>query len=103
MRFEPNSTAIPPGATPGAKEAAFTIPAAANIAVAAAYGDWDEWRGAQIQLIVNIAAILTAAIVTLLIQRYAYQRWKHPETWQWEPDPPTDADLILAAHPPETL
>jgi uncharacterized hydrophobic protein (TIGR00271 family) len=96
-------TTIKSGALIGVLVSVTTIPAAANIAVAAAYGDWDEWRGAQIQLIVNIAAILTAAIVTLLIQRYAYQRWKHPETWQWEPDPPTDADLILAAHPPETL
>lgn len=51
-----------------------TIPAAANIAVASAYGDWGEWRGAQLQLVVNLAAIVVAGVATLLVQRWAYQR-----------------------------
>ncbi|MGE3077062.1 MAG: DUF389 domain-containing protein [Dehalococcoidia bacterium] len=97
-------TTIKSGALIGVLVSVTTIPAAANIAVAASYGDWQEWRGAQLQLIVNIAAILAAAIGTLLIQRYAYRRWQHPEEWN-EPrlSPPSDADLALAAHTPEVL
>ena len=51
-----------------------TIPAAANIGVAAAYGDGEEWRGAMLQLSVNLAAIVLAGVVTLFIQRKLYQR-----------------------------
>ena len=97
-------TTIKSGALIGVLVSVTTIPAAANIAVAAAYGDWHEWRGAQLQLAVNIAAILAAAIGTLLIQRYAYQRWQHSADWTGTSlKPPTDADLPLAAHTPEIL
>ena len=51
-----------------------TIPAAAGVAVAAAYGDTDAWLGSQLQLAVNIAAILTAGALTLLVQRLVYRR-----------------------------
>ena len=37
-----------------------TIPAAANIGVAAAYDDWDDVRGAALQLGVNLAGIFIA-------------------------------------------
>ena len=51
-----------------------TIPAAANIGVAAGFAEWSEWRGAIGQLAVNLAAILLAGIVTLYVQRTFYLR-----------------------------
>ncbi len=56
-----------------------TIPAAANMGVAAAYGDWNTVLGAQIQLAVNLAGIFGASLLTLYIQRlyYVRQRRKH--------------------------
>jgi len=67
-------TTIKSGALIGVLVSVTTIPAAANIAVAAAYADWGEWRGAQLQLVVNLAAILAAGILTLIGQRWAYGR-----------------------------
>jgi len=67
-------TTIKSGALIGVLVSITTIPAAANIAVAAAYADWGEWRGAQLQLLVNLAAILAAGTGTLLVQRWAYRR-----------------------------
>jgi uncharacterized hydrophobic protein (TIGR00271 family) len=56
-----------------------TIPAASNMGVAAAYGDWSTVLGAQIQLAVNLAGIFGASLLTLYIQRlyYVRQRRKH--------------------------
>jgi uncharacterized hydrophobic protein (TIGR00271 family) len=51
-----------------------TIPAAANIGVAAAYRDWPEARGALAQLLVNLVCIVAAGVATLLAQRYAFGR-----------------------------
>jgi uncharacterized hydrophobic protein (TIGR00271 family) len=51
-----------------------TIPAAANIGVATAFADWATWRGAQYQLAANLAGLIGAALVTLLIQRAFYRR-----------------------------
>jgi uncharacterized hydrophobic protein (TIGR00271 family) len=62
------------GALVGVLISVTTIPAAANIGVAAAYLEWGEWRGAQAQLAVNLSAILLAGITTLFIQRKLYQR-----------------------------
>jgi uncharacterized hydrophobic protein (TIGR00271 family) len=67
-------TSAKSGALVGVLISVATIPAAANIAVAAAYLDRDEWLGAQAQLAVNLAAICIAGIVTLFIQRKLYQR-----------------------------
>ena len=49
-----------------------TIPAAANVGVAAAYGDWSTVGGAGIQLILNVFAIALAGFITLYIQRRIY-------------------------------
>ena len=46
-----------------------TIPAAANVGVAAAYGDWSEVRGAATQLAVNLTCIVVAVVTTLTLQR----------------------------------
>ena len=51
-----------------------TIPAAANIGVAAAYLDWETARGAGLQLILNIASILISGLLTLLLQRRIYMK-----------------------------
>jgi len=67
-------TAAKSGALVGVLISVTTIPAAANIGVAAAIADWSEWRGAMTQLIVNLSAILLAGVVTLLIQRRLYER-----------------------------
>lgn len=56
-----------------------TIPAAANVGVAAAYGDGGEMLGAAAQLLINLGAIFLAGISTLFLQRRAYRsrRRKH--------------------------
>jgi uncharacterized hydrophobic protein (TIGR00271 family) len=62
------------GALIGVLISVTTIPAAANIGVAAAYTDWPEFWGALGQLSLNLSAILLAGIGTLYIQRLLYQR-----------------------------
>jgi uncharacterized hydrophobic protein (TIGR00271 family) len=67
-------TSTKSGALIGVLISVTTIPAAANIGVAAAYTDWEEWRGAIEQLGVNLTAIFLAGMVTLFVQRKLYQR-----------------------------
>ena len=62
------------GALIGVLISVTTIPAAANIGVAAAYADWSEWVGAQAQLAANLGMIFLAGIGTLYIQRRLYLR-----------------------------
>jgi uncharacterized hydrophobic protein (TIGR00271 family) len=51
-----------------------TVPAAANVAVAAAYGVLNEAAGSALQLVINIAAIVAAGVLTLTVQRLAGRR-----------------------------
>ena len=51
-----------------------TIPAAANVGVAAAYGDGAEVAGAAAQLGVNLVCIVVAGVATLALQRAFYAR-----------------------------
>jgi uncharacterized hydrophobic protein (TIGR00271 family) len=51
-----------------------TIPAAANMGVAAAYGDWGIFGSATAQLAINLAAIFAAGLATLYVQRLEYVR-----------------------------
>jgi uncharacterized hydrophobic protein (TIGR00271 family) len=69
------------GALIGVLISVTTIPAAANVGVAAAYGDGDEWVGAMSQLSVNLATIVLAGTLTLYIQRrlYVSRRREHLE------------------------
>lgn len=62
-----------------------TIPAAANIGVAAAYGEWDTMRGSAEQLGVNLVSILVAGVLTLGLQRalYARRRREHVAASRW--------------------
>ncbi|MEU4336219.1 DUF389 domain-containing protein [Micromonospora lupini] len=46
-----------------------TVPAAANVAVAAAYGVWGEAGGSALQLVINLCAIVLAGLLTLLAQQ----------------------------------
>ena len=65
-------TSAKSGALIGVLVSVTTIPAAANIGLAAAYGEWAEWRGALLQLALNLTAILLAGVTTLYIQRAVY-------------------------------
>src|ERR1700742_1457191 len=67
------------GALVGVLISVTTVPAAANVGVAGAYGDWHDAGGAAAQLGVNLVGIVCAGILTLGIQRawYARQRHKH--------------------------
>jgi uncharacterized hydrophobic protein (TIGR00271 family) len=67
-------TSAKSGALIGVLISVTTILAAANIGIAAALGDWAEWRGAIAQLAVNLVAILIAGVGTLEIQRALYRR-----------------------------
>ncbi len=67
-------TSAKSGALIGVLISVTTIPAAANIGVAAAFGDWSEWAGALGQLSLNLSAIFLAGIGTLFLQRWLYRR-----------------------------
>jgi uncharacterized hydrophobic protein (TIGR00271 family) len=67
-------TSAKSGALVGVLISVTTIPAAANIGVAAALADWSEWRGAMAQLAVNLTAIVLAGVGTLFVQRRIYDR-----------------------------
>ena len=54
-----------------------TIPAAANVGVAAAYGQWSALSGSLQQLGINLVAVLLAGVLTLSLQRRAYRHRRH--------------------------
>lgn len=62
------------GALTGVLISVTTIPAAANVAVSAAYADWSAWRGSLAQLAINLGALCIAGVLTLLAQRAVYTR-----------------------------
>lgn len=71
-------TSAKSGALIGVLVSVTTIPAASNIGVAAAFGDWGEMGGAAEQLGLNITSMMLAGITTLWIQRRWYvRRRKH--------------------------
>jgi uncharacterized hydrophobic protein (TIGR00271 family) len=65
-------TSAKSGALVGVLISVTTIPAASNVGVAAAYGDWSDAGGAAAQLGINLAGIVTAGVVTLYVQRRDY-------------------------------
>jgi uncharacterized hydrophobic protein (TIGR00271 family) len=67
-------TSTKSGALIGVLISVTTIPAAANIGVAAAYGDGEAWVGAMLQLSLNLTAIVLASMLTLYVQRLLYVR-----------------------------
>ena len=72
-------TSAKSGALVGVLVSITTIPAAANIGLAAAYTDWHEFGGAVAQLGVNLGGIGLAGIGTLFLQRrfFIRRRKKH--------------------------
>ena len=62
------------GALIGVLISVTTIPAAANVGVAAAYGDWSECRGALAQLGINLLCLTAAGVATLTVQRWVFER-----------------------------
>jgi uncharacterized hydrophobic protein (TIGR00271 family) len=72
-------TSAKSGALIGVLISVTTIPAAANIGVAGAYGDWEEASGAARQLGLNLVSLTLAGVVTLYLQRrfYVMRRVKH--------------------------
>jgi uncharacterized hydrophobic protein (TIGR00271 family) len=72
-------TSAKSGALVGVLISVTTIPAAANIGVAAAYGAWSDAGGAAAQLAINLMGIIAAGVITLFIQRryYVLRRRRH--------------------------
>jgi uncharacterized hydrophobic protein (TIGR00271 family) len=72
-------TAAKSGALVGVLVSVTTIPAASNIGVAAAYGEWSIAGKAATQLGINLAGIIAAGVITLFIQRryYVARRRRH--------------------------
>jgi uncharacterized hydrophobic protein (TIGR00271 family) len=62
------------GALIGVLISVTTIPAAANVGVAAAYGDWEEVRGALAQLGLNLLCLTAAGVATLSVLRAEFAR-----------------------------
>jgi uncharacterized hydrophobic protein (TIGR00271 family) len=62
------------GALIGVLISVTTIPAAANVGVAAAYQDWSTMGGSAAQLAINLGSILVAGTTVLYIQRLLYAR-----------------------------
>jgi uncharacterized hydrophobic protein (TIGR00271 family) len=67
------------GALIGVLVSVTTIPAASNVGVAAAYGEWDTATGAAAQLGINLGGIVAAGVVTLYLQNrdFLARRRKH--------------------------
>lgn len=61
------------GALVGVLVSVTTIPAVANVGVAAAYREWSEVGGALLQLGVNLTALAVAGVTTLAVQNRATQ------------------------------
>ncbi|MEU6588884.1 DUF389 domain-containing protein [Streptomyces sp. NPDC046881] len=62
------------GALVGVAISVTTVPAAANAAVALAYGDTSQTSGSTVQLLLNLLGIVLAGTLTLLAQKYFWAR-----------------------------
>ncbi|MFJ4522538.1 DUF389 domain-containing protein [Streptomyces sp. NPDC088810] len=62
------------GALVGVAISVTTVPAAANAAVALAYGDTSQTSGSTVQLLLNLLGIVLAGTLTLLTQKYFWAR-----------------------------
>jgi uncharacterized hydrophobic protein (TIGR00271 family) len=62
------------GALIGVLISVTTMPAVANIGVAAAYGDQDGWTGSMALLALNLVSIVVAGTLVLTVQRMLYAR-----------------------------
>jgi uncharacterized hydrophobic protein (TIGR00271 family) len=67
-------TSAKSGALVGVAISVTTVPAAANAAVALAYGDTSQTIGSTNQLLLNLLGIVLAGIATLAAQKYFWKR-----------------------------
>ncbi|MEU1785947.1 DUF389 domain-containing protein [Streptomyces sparsogenes] len=67
-------TSAKSGALVGVAISVTTVPAAANAAVALGYGDIDQMWGSTEQLLLNLAGIVVAGTLTLLLQKFLWAR-----------------------------
>ncbi|MET9848677.1 DUF389 domain-containing protein [Streptomyces ossamyceticus] len=67
-------TSAKSGALVGVAISVTTVPAAANAAVALAYGDTKQTVGSTNQLLLNLAGIILAATLTLILQKWLWSR-----------------------------
>ena len=74
-------TSAKSGALIGVLISVTTIPAAAGIGVGVGYGEWGDAGGAALQLVINLAGIVAAGVLTLFVQRrlYVIRRRRHLE------------------------
>jgi uncharacterized hydrophobic protein (TIGR00271 family) len=86
------------GALIGVLISVTTIPAAANIGVAAAYEDWPAWRGSMGQLSINLASIIVAGTAVLAIQRQLYRRRRERHMRDELPRAQGRPDVDLGSH-----
>lgn len=70
-------TSAKSGALVGVAISVTTVPAAANAAVALAYGDTSQTSGSTTQLLLNLLGIILAGTLTLLTQKYFWARQRH--------------------------
>jgi uncharacterized hydrophobic protein (TIGR00271 family) len=61
------------GALSGVFISVTTIPAAGNLALAAAFAEWTEVRGSGLQLLVNIGGMALAGCLTLWTQKFLWK------------------------------
>ncbi|MBA2579237.1 MAG: DUF389 domain-containing protein [Thermoleophilaceae bacterium] len=66
-------TSAKSGALIGVLISVTTIPAAANVGLAAAYWAWSESQGALLQLLLNLTSIVLAGLGTLAVQRQLFE------------------------------
>jgi len=67
-------TSAKSGALVGVAISVTTVPAAANAAVALAYGDTSQTTGSTVQLLLNLLGIVLAGTLTLLVQKYFWTK-----------------------------
>ncbi|CBG70748.1 MULTISPECIES: DUF389 domain-containing protein [Streptomyces] len=67
-------TSAKSGALVGVAISVTTVPAAANAAVALAYGDMKQTAGSTEQLLLNLLGIVLAGTLTLLLQKWLWSR-----------------------------
>jgi uncharacterized hydrophobic protein (TIGR00271 family) len=69
-------TSAKSGALVGVAISVTTVPAAANAAVALAYGDTGQTAGSTYQLLLNLLGIVLAGTLTLLAQKWFWARYR---------------------------
>ncbi|MFF4210617.1 DUF389 domain-containing protein [Streptomyces sp. NPDC001796] len=73
-------TSAKSGALVGVAISVTTVPAAANAAVALAYGDTGQTAGSTVQLLLNLLSIVLAGTLTLLAQKWFWARQRERAT-----------------------